>query len=295
MTFRITESTNREQWLENRRECLTGTDIASLMTGGPKTWERVRASKLGLTADFDNKYMSWGREREPVIGDYVKAFVDSRLEPNDKFLINDALGIGCTPDMLGDVHPEGNGLVADIVGEIKTSKYPMPYLSSDKAWLKYLVQAQVELMVTGAERLIFAWEQHDNEWPAPTPFDVETALIAPDRGLQARIMETVKRYHDGDTPPDVDVARVLHKLRKVNYDLEALKAQDRVLRDELHGLLQVGDKLNHDGVSVAYYEPSKRSTFDKKAFEQAHPELVNKFTTTTAGKPTLRLTFSKES
>lgn len=292
MTFRITESATREEWLENRRECLTGTDIADLMTGGAKTWDRVRASKLGLTKDFDNKYMSWGREREPHIAEFVQAFVDSRLTPNDKFLINDDLGIGCTPDMLGGIQDEF-GLVADVVGEIKTSKHPMPDLVEDKSWMKYRVQTQVELMVTGAERLIFAWEQHDDDWPSPVPYDIQYQIIAPDRELQSGIMETVERYNEGDTPIDVDVARIIHKLRHLNLAREDLNAQDKVLRDELQSLLKVGDKLSHDGVSVSYYEPSKRSGFDTKAFKEAHPDLASEYTATTTGKPTLRLTFPK--
>ena len=292
--FRVAKSSSREEWLENRSECLTGTDIASLMTGGAKTWERVRASKRGEVADFDNKYMAWGREREPVIAQYVTTFIDSRLEPNDQFLINDKLRIGCTPDMLGGVYPEGDGLVADIVGEIKTSKHPIPNLASDKAWFKYRVQTQVELMVTGADMLVFAWEQHSDEWPHPTPYDIAATTVEWDKVLQDRIMETVERFNAGDLPPDYEVQRILFEMRSLNQQLEALKARDRELRDELQSHLRVGDKLSHEGVSVAYYEPSQRSRFDSKAFAKAHPELAEEYTTITAGKPTLRVTFSEE-
>ncbi|WP_288833740.1 YqaJ viral recombinase family protein [uncultured Corynebacterium sp.] len=294
MTFRIAKSSSREEWLDNRLECLTGTDIAALMTGGAKTWERVRASKQGYVSGFDNRYMAWGREREPVIAQYVTTFVDSRLEPNDQFLINDELGIGCTPDMIGGVHPEGDGLVADIVGEIKTSKHPIPDLTSDKAWMKYRVQTQVELMVTGADMLVFAWEQHSDEWPQPTPHDIETTTVKWDRELQARIMETVERFNAGEQPPDFEVQRILFEMRSLNQQFEKLKARDRELRDELQSHLQVGDKLSHEGVSVAYYEPSQRSRFDSKAFAKAHPDLAEQYTTITAGKPTLRVTFLKE-
>lgn len=292
--FRVAKSSSREEWLDNRRECLTGTDIASLMTGGAKTWERVRAAKRGEVQEFDNKYLQWGREREPVIAQYVTTFEDSRLVPNDQFLVSDKLGIGCTPDMLGGVYPEGDGLVADIVGEIKTSKHPMPSLTSDKAWFKYRVQTQVELMVTGADMLVFAWEQHSDEWPHPTPYDIETTTVTWDKVLQDRIMETVERFNAGDLPPDHEVQRILFEMRSLNQQLETLKAQDSELRDELQSHMRVGDKLSHEGVSVAYYEPSQRSRFDSKAFAKAHPELAEEYTTITAGKPTLRVTFSEE-
>ena len=224
----------------------------------------------------------------------MTTFVDSRLQPNDQFLINDNLGIGCTPDMLGDVHPEGAGMVADIVGEIKTSKYPMPDLASDKAWLKYRVQTQVELMVTGADMLVFAWEQHSDEWPRPTPHDIETTAVTWDRELQARIMETVGRFNAGEQPPDFELQRILYEMRNLNQQFERLKARDSELREELQAHLQVGDKIAHEGVSVSYYEPSQRSRFDSKAFTKAHPDLAEQYTTITAGKPTLRVTFPKE-
>ena len=294
MTYRVMKSQNREEWLENRRSVLTGTEIAKLVTGGPATWESVRAAKRGEVHDFDNKYLQWGRVREPVIAQYVTTFEDSRLEPNDQFLVSDKLGIGCTPDMLGGVHPEGDGLVADIVAEIKTSNQPAPHLPTDRKWLKYLVQCQVELMVTGAESLVFAWEQHDNAWPAPTPFDIECQEILWDAELQRRIMNVVAQFYEGDTPTDGDVERIVRELRRVTNQIESLKAQENVLRDKLKEQLQVGDKLNVDGASVAYFEPSQRSRFDSKAFTKAHPELAEEYTTITAGKPTLRVTFSEE-
>lgn len=294
MTYRVMRSRNREEWLENRRSVLTGTEIAQLMTGGARTWERVRAAKAGAVQEFDTRYMQWGRLREPEIAQFVKTFVDSRLEANDQFLVSDELGFGCTPDMIGGVHHEGDGLVADIVGEIKTSKYPVPRIATDAKWLKYLVQCQVELMVTGADELVFAWEQHDDQWPTPTPHDISCQSVEWDKPLQKKIVETVERFYEGAPPGDA-VTDIVRDLRRVTNQIEALKAQDRVLRDQLKEQLQVGDKLAVDGASVSYYEPAQRSRFDTKAFTKAHPDLAEEYTTITAAKPMLRVTFTEES
>lgn len=296
MSFRIVESATREEWLENRRQCLTGTDIAALMTGGAAAWEKVRASKLGPvdTESFDNKYMAWGREREPAICETVSVWGDTRLKPNDQFIINDELGFGCTPDMLGDLEPtEDGGLITDVAGEIKTSKYPMPVLHRDRQYFGYRVQTQVELMVTGADMLVLAWEQHDDNWPRPQTFDVEFQTVYPDEELQARILETVARFKAGGQP-SVDMRDLVKQLGTVTRELEVLKARETALKDAIKAELKEGDRLTVDGVGITYSAASSRSRFDSKAFGKAHPELLDEFTTTTKVQPMLRITWPKE-
>lgn len=37
------ESSNREEWLEQRKQFLTATDIAKIITGGPAAWAEVKS------------------------------------------------------------------------------------------------------------------------------------------------------------------------------------------------------------------------------------------------------------
>lgn len=304
MSFKILHSDTREEWFENRRavdpttghHVLSGTDIARLMTGGPKVWSTIREEKRGNQKPFTNKYVEWGKAREPVIGDYARMFIDSRLEANDQFLVSTRWpGIGCTPDLLGTIEEDSDGKFVEIVGEIKTSKYPMPDFH-DSTYFNYRVQCEVEMMVSDADALAFVWERHDGDWVnGPTPYRITNQVLHPDHDLREKILETVERFNTEDDPAaDVDMKRLLHRLRELDLQMTELKMEDSRLRSELQSMLTVGDKFVNDWVSVSYYQPSQRSSFDKKGFGEKYPELLKEFTTVTAAKPVMRVRFPKE-
>ena len=129
-----------------------------------------------------------GREREPFISDYASTFIDSTLEPNSNFLISTRdPRIGATPDAIGE----------DVVGEFKTSKHPMPpSLKDAKGGLeaRYYVQTQVQMLVAGVDACAFVWEQHDDNWPEPAPYQPTHQIIEYDAEMQKRIVETVDRF-----------------------------------------------------------------------------------------------------
>ena len=290
MTYTIIDTADRDEWLKARESVLTATDIARLYCGGPAEWAAVRREKQGERKEFDSKYMQWGREREQTITDYVKMFVDSSLEPNEKLLVSTSdPRIGATPDMIG---PE-------VCGEMKTSKHPMPDMSAGLSLtgmsLRYYMQVQVQLMVTGANACVFAWEQHDDDWnPRPYPMDIKLQIVRPDRAAFKTIRDIVVRFYD---QPDVDTAeaaRLVHELRKLDYERRQIEQREKEVKDILRGLVGEGGKVVTPDGSVSVSKPSTRLSFDSARFKKAYPDEYSEYMTEKKVAPSMRVTFTKD-
>lgn len=287
--FTVIDTADRDAWLKAREGVLTATDIARLYTGGPAVWESVRREKQGERKEFDSKYMQWGREREQTITDYVRMFVDSSLEPNDKLLVSTSdPRIGATPDMIG---PE-------VCGEMKTSKHPMPDMSPGLSLtgmaLRYYMQVQVQLMVTGANACVFAWERHDDNWPAPFPLGIRHRIIRPDKDAIKAIRETVDRFHNEPDTDTAEVARFVHELRKLDYERRQIEQREKEVKDILRGLVGEGGKVVTPDGSVSVSKPSTRLSFDSARFKKAYPDEYSEYMTEKKVAPSMRVTFTKD-
>lgn len=289
MSYTIIDTADRDAWFKARMGVLTATDIARLYCGGPAVWEAVRREKQGERKEFDNRYMQWGRDREQTITDYVRMFVDSSLEPNDKLLVSTSdPRIGATPDMIG---PE-------VCGEMKTSKHPMsdmsPGLSLTGMALRYYVQVQVQLMVTGANACVFAWEQHDDDWPDPSPLDIKHQIIRPDKEAFAAIREVVDRFHNEPDTDTAEVGRYVHELRKLDYERRQIEAREKEIRELLRGLVGEGNKIVTPDGSVSVSKPTTRMSFDTGRFKKANPDGYAEYMTEKKVAASMRVTFTKD-
>ena len=292
--YRTIETDNREDWLRSREGVLTATQIARLVMGGPGEWLAVRHEFEGERRDFDSKYFAWGREREPAIAEYSRLFVDSSLEPNHNFLVSTRdPRIGATPDAIG----------TDVIGEFKTSKHPMPddlSQAMDTLHMRYYVQVQVQLFVTGAEACVFAWEQHNDEWPSPEPYEIRHQIILPDKEMWGIIAETVDRFFEEDVDVD-EVSRTViqdkvDELREIQEQQDNLKQQESKIREQIQELLGDDDvSLELDGAKVTSYQPKPSKRFDSAEFKKVHPDMYQEFVKAGSQRErTLRITFNKE-
>lgn len=292
--YKVISTDNREDWLKSREGVLTATQIARLMVGGPAEWKSVRGEFEGERRDFDSKYFAWGREREQFIANYAATFIDSTLEPNDQFLISTRdPRIGATPDAIG----------MDVIGEFKTSKHPMPddlSQAMDKLHMRYYVQVQVQLFVTGAEACVFAWEQHNDEWPSPEPYEIRHQMILPDKEMLGIITETVDRFFDEDADVDEVTQTVIQdkvdELREIQEQQDNLKQQESKIREQIQEL--IGDEdvsLELHGAKVSSYQPKPSKRFDSAEFKKVHPDMYQEFVKAGSQRErTLRITFNKE-
>jgi putative phage-type endonuclease len=71
---------NRDEWLQQRRNYLGGTDVAAIVGENQfKSPLQVWLDKKGLSEDHDNPRMRYGREREPFIAERYAEMMECEL------------------------------------------------------------------------------------------------------------------------------------------------------------------------------------------------------------------------
>ena len=293
-----------EEWLRQRRSVVTATDVAKIKTGTDKAFASLWREKRTPSTFRGNRFTQHGKDREPVIAAMLS---EDRpwLHPNVALLVSeDDARFGATPDMVSD-----DGLV---LGEIKTRR-----LSDDKdEWLswadvcadqtgkKYACQVAWQLLVTGAERCVFAVEHWSDEdgWADLRPlrvFDVER-----DEELISELRDVAERFLDYEPPElvqgdqsDFEAMALASALAEMESTIASLRAELRqyekdraVLQADL--LEAVGDtprSVDYGGF-VVEVSPGRRSrSFDRKALAADYPEIEEKYTLEKDGAPSVKV------
>lgn len=187
-------SQNRDAWLAERDGGITATEIAKLAQGRATDKRDIIGMKLGTIAHPDltgNRYVDRGNEREDPIADWVEANFD--IAPNRHAYVSgsDARDIA-TPDGISHMFE-----VDGVLCEIKTSKHdldPLKRMAVDPQtggvvkwdmrrfathfWSTgYFDQMQWQMHVMDASKVLFVWEQHDDNWPNPKPVHAEPRWV----------------------------------------------------------------------------------------------------------------------
>lgn len=148
----VADSRDRVAWLRARSQGITATDVAGLTTHASivRTAEqKLRGSNFGGNAFTDH-----GRRREPEIAAWVAA--THGIQPSSAlFHAEQERRHLATPDGV-TVDADGRVLLA----EIKTTSKPMRSIPRN-----YLRQVWWQQYVLGAERTLFAWEEHEDFRP----------------------------------------------------------------------------------------------------------------------------------
>jgi hypothetical protein len=166
----VDKNHDEEKWLEERRKGVTATEVAKLAKGQPAARRDILAEKkTGERSFTGNKYTDWGLERELAIASMIE--FTHGFEASDVLFFSDRNERHlATPDAIY--------LAEDytLIAEIKTSKYDLDPTESHFLKSTYMDQMQWQMYVCDAERCLFAWEQHDDNWvedefgvPRPEP------------------------------------------------------------------------------------------------------------------------------
>jgi hypothetical protein len=193
--IRGVSSADREAWLAQRRQGVTATEIATLAKGSMADWRRILAEKISGEQSFTgNQYTEHGNRREPLIAAWIEERFDiapnSHVYSRGRYL--------ATPDGISE-----DGILA----EIKTSKHDLHPTRRGSHFTQtgYLDQMQWQLWVMDASECLFAWEQHDDAWPDPSPLkpEPECVWISRDESRIAFLVEVADRFL-----ADLDAARI---------------------------------------------------------------------------------------
>lgn len=285
------EHSNEQEWLEQRRNVITATDIARIASGASGA-RQVRAEKdTGESMFYGNKYTEYGKAQEPFIATYVKQHVDSRLEPNgDLWVSDDDPRFAATPDMV-----DASG---EVVGEIKTVLHTNDW--GDGAIPKrYYDQVQWQILIMDAEACVFAWQPYEESngmmWPMGQP---KSRIIRRDNKRIAQLVDMAEAFLDGedglsDKPP---VEELMAERIRIDGYIKELEAEKKRITGQIAEV--VGDEpqsWSFEGLgTVTVVGATTRHTFDQKTFKKDHPDLVDQYTREQQTKPSLRITAEKK-
>ncbi|WP_036321022.1 YqaJ viral recombinase family protein [Microbacterium indicum] len=143
----VADSRDRVAWMRARSQGITATDVAHLST--PASILRAAEHKLRPSSFGGNAYTDHGRRREPEIAAWVEEH--HGIQPSTSLFRAEAEKRHlATPD---GIVQQSDGVI--VLAEIKTTN--KPWRTIPRAYLR---QVWWQQHVLGAERTLFAWEEH---------------------------------------------------------------------------------------------------------------------------------------
>lgn len=272
---------DRTAWLFERAHGVTATEVRDLYlkskgrggrTAGDLIKEKLalllaptpEAREAAAASTFvGNRYTMWGKTREPVIAEQLREQFGMLPESRVFRSIANPRHLA-SPD---GVRVDEHGRIE--TAEIKTAGVDVA--PSTDAYRKkgYDLQQQWVMGVLGADRSLYAWEQHDGDWlprggryeePEPLDLFVPTEWVPFDADLFAEL-----------------VVLADHFLARLDAALEAARAgEGPVIDEELDTLaLNYLRGLDLEKEAKALKEPAFRAMFDRvesdEAFVQESP------------------------
>ncbi|WP_181439787.1 YqaJ viral recombinase family protein [Curtobacterium sp. MCBD17_028] len=260
--------TDRTQWLFERAQGVTATEVRDLYLrakglGGRSAEDLIReklalllaptpeAREAAAAATFvGNRYTQWGKTREPIIAQQLL----------DEFgMLPEARVFRSRDDARHLASPDGVRVREDgalEVAEIKTSGVDIAPGTAAYRKKGYEYQQQWVMGVLGAERSLYAWEQHDGDWlprggqfeePEPLDLYVPSAWIDFDHEMFGEL-----------------VVLADHFLERLDAALAAARAGEGPVIDEELDTLAVNylRGLELEKEAKALKEPAYRAMFD---------------------------------
>lgn len=189
---------NHNEWLEQRRRGIGGTDVAAICGVHPyRTALDVYLDKLGIAPHVeDNEAMKWGRIMEPIIAREAQERTGILFQESE-FLRSETNPVLCgTPDYWNQyqrvlLECKTAGMrQAHLWGDEQTDEVPMPYLTQVLWYLELTGydEAKLAVLIGGNDFRLYSIHR-DN--------DLQAALVD-------RAMRFWRDHVETQTPPPLD-------------------------------------------------------------------------------------------
>lgn len=257
-----------QEWLESRKNSFNASETPALFGVNPFTPKNpleLAHLKYGYLEIFQNKAMKNGHDNELWIRSYVL---------NKTGIIFVPLVGAWEEDERFRASFDGISFELDVVLEIKYSKHTFNKVKNGEIPKNYYIQVQHQLMVSGAEKALFAVANPESK-------EVIIKEIKPDKTLFKEIKERwecfEKEYKGKELPPleverkDVEweLAAAAYKAAELHY--KEAKEQYELAKEALIALAN-GIKSKGYGVTVT---PVKSTRYEySKAKEYIPPQIL---------------------
>lgn len=291
MPYVFVANESKEQWLTQRMNVVTGTDVAKLCTGGPIIKERLAQEKRTPSAPLpETKALRWGHEREPFIIESINKHFNVELLPNTMLTISKEHALyACTPDAVSK----------DFVSAIAECKTHNGEIEAIPPLHEF--QIRWNMFVTGAKVGYYAVEEHVDYVPTA----LKVFVVEHDEAMIDYMTEEAEEFIDKYWQPEAqrhdtfnpELDALIEQYRELAERKKQLESEEKKLKDRVRTILgpfeETAYMSNAGSISAAYSKP--RLTMDTKRMLEEVPEIVEMYGKYTESKlPTLRITPAKE-
>lgn len=293
---KIIESTNRLEWLNARKMCVTASEITKISSGTTLALQSLANEKQSPVSEIQgNRAMDWGHEREPfIVAAIQEKFPEYSIEPNDQLFINrNNMGYGATPDGIGVVNSLDGEDVTNV--EVKTTND----LDRKKAPKDHYDQMQWAMLVTGAARCIYAWEPHIDY----TPQDVQFQIVDRDEDRIAELRSYADRaleYINSTVEPveDAYLDSLIEEYALLNHEFKNLENKIKLVKNKIRDTFGENEMYyQYKGKSGSYFnysKPAPRRILDQDRIKNEHPDIAEECTKLSNTSFGIKFQISKE-
>lgn len=289
---------DRQQWLEQRRSGIGGSDVAGIL--GLSKWSTpldVYLSKIGEAEEKElTPAMHWGNVLEPVLLAEFQRQTGIDLQPPASMIRSQD-----NPFMIANVDRlTGDGQIVECKtarsdadwGEAGSGEIPVYYQTQVQHYMAVLGAqiTYVPVLIGGSDFRIYVVERDQGiiedmiEAERSFWFDHVCAKVPPDP-LNATDAKKIWPRDSGESIEVDDLtAGFVEVLKKLKAELKQLEGRVEFCDDRVRLSFKDAAVLTHKGVQLATYKAQDTTRIDTKALEAAHPSIANAFRKTTTSR-----------
>jgi len=263
-----------QEWHDFRKTKIGASELAYLYNANPfcKASDQMKfliGLKLGFNEIFYNSAMKAGHDNEKFIIEHVEKEYNIVTQPL----------VGYKENLVASY--DGITFDNDIVVEVKFSKHTYEYIKKNNdAPEHYYLQVQQQLLVSGAEKAIFAAMHSDTR-------EVAMCEIYPHSEVHSEIMAKVEEFYIlfnskkwkeedfNEERTDKEWVKLTNNYRKAKEaEVKAKEKADKLKQE----LIELSGNMRSKGNGVSVYPIKGRETIDyKKVVSDNHIEIDNKY------------------
>lgn len=306
-----TKDLTHEEWLQERRKGIGGSDVAAIMGVSPwKSAATVYLDKIGELPleDNDSERMRIGRDLEEYVAQRFSEATGKKVRRNNHMLYHDDY-----PFIFADIDREVVG--ENAILECKTTNSYAKSQWENGAPIYYELQCQHYMLVTGAERCYIAcligneaFTYHVIERDA----EAMSALLSIEKEFWETYVEggqlpspdgsddyseALRKMYPGGSYESVELSskasRNIARLDVLNEEIKERKAEADLLKQEIQ--LEMEDAETAfaiDGRKVTY-KSGERTSLDTKKLKRERPDIYKEYAVTKATR-TFKVAAKKE-
>lgn len=312
--FGTPEEINK-QWVEARKNGIGGSDVASIMGlnkySSPLNVWLVKTGREESPDLSDNQAVEWGNRLEDVVAD---KFADEHPELQVRRRNATMVSIK-RPWAFANIDrwvTDGKGNVGIL--EVKTVGMRRAADWDNGVPLYYLTQVMHYMSVTGYK---YAWvavliggqefreyyierdeadikainDAVDTFWRDFVETDTAPALIGNDPEANALLFQHSDPSQEFISMLDEDVS-MLDELQEIKDQMDDLKHRKTLIENQIKDLIGDSKGIETETKRITWVR-STRSSFDKKAFDAAHPGITNDYMKTSVTNGGIRISVKK--